>query len=188
MARQPNRGRLQNAERRERQPKRKPNKAERDARKVERDAERLNKQNAEVLKRRAERQAEGLDAAQVARLEARDAAREQVKEQRIAARRKARDPILIPLNDTDTEHQNPNFDVPSHTVEVNRELRIMADKYGDESIVITHFVDGTAIGIVEKAKRTDFEGDEALPYVRWRKENDYVWIELRNPSSAGTVT
>ena len=144
--------------------------------------------NEERLKRRRERRREGLSAEKIAKLEARDNARRTIRERAMARRKKAEVEINIPLDETDQENKNPNFDNESHTREVNREIMIMADKFGDESVVVTHFVDGTAISIAEKAKRRDSNGFEALPYVRWRRENDYVWIGFRKPSSTGTVT
>lgn len=95
--------------------------------------------------------------------------------------------IKLPTDKKDKTHKNPNLENENHTEEVNDRILKLAEKFGEDYIVVTHFVDGTAISIADKAKKKDKDGNEALPYVRWRIEDDYVWIGLRTPTATGTV-
>ena len=101
--------------------------------------------------------------------------------------KKADKKIKVPTDKKDKANKNPNLNNDNHDEEVAIAILKFVEKYGSEYIVVTHFVDGTAISVADKAKKKDKDGNEALPYVRWRKEDDYEWIGLREPTSSGTV-
>ena len=102
-------------------------------------------------------------------------------------KRKAEKKITLPTGKKDKSNKNPNFTNENHDEEVVAAILKFVEKFGEDYVVITHFIDGTAISIADKAKKKDKDGNEALPYVRWRKEDDYEWIGIREPTSTGTV-
>jgi hypothetical protein len=101
--------------------------------------------------------------------------------------KKAKIKIRLPNNKRNKRNKNPHLTNENHDEEINAVVLEMAKKFGVDSLVISHFLDGTAISIAKKAKGVDRLGNEAVPRVVGRKEDDYVWVGLRSPSSTGTV-
>lgn len=95
--------------------------------------------------------------------------------------------LKLPNDKNDKDNKNPYLENLNHTEEVNIAHIKMAAKYGENYIVITHFRDGSAISTTIKSKKKDKNGNEALPRVTWRIEDDYEWVGLREPTSSGTV-
>jgi hypothetical protein len=100
---------------------------------------------------------------------------------------KAKIKVRLPSNKKDKSNKNPHLINENHDEEINAVILKMAEKFGVDTLVVSHFLDGTAISVADKAKKVNKDGNEAVPRIAWRKEDDYVWIGIRNPSSTGTV-
>ena len=103
-------------------------------------------------------------------------------------KRKAEKRIKAPKDKKDKlEHKNPHLENENHTIDVNTAILKLIEKFGIDYVVVTHFLDGTAIGVADKAVKKDKNGDESLKRVSRRIEDDYIWVGLKEPVSSGTV-
>ena len=103
------------------------------------------------------------------------------------AKKKAEKKIKVPTSKKDKSNKNPHITNENHDEEVVGVILKLIEKFGKDSIVITHFIDGTAVSVADKAKKKDKDGNEALVRVQWKREDDYVWVGVREAVGSGTV-
>jgi hypothetical protein len=103
------------------------------------------------------------------------------------AKKKAEKKIKVPKNKKDKSNKNPHITNENHDEEVVGVILKLIEKFGEDSIVITHFIDGTAVSVADKAKKKDKDGNEALVRAQWKREDDYVWVGVREAVGTGTV-
>ena len=95
--------------------------------------------------------------------------------------------VALPEPDDQT-NKNPWIPNDTHWQEINRAIEHVARTHGIDRVVVTHFRDGSAVGVAHKAKRIYADGLTSLPRVPTTPQDGYIWVGLREPISGGTVT
>jgi hypothetical protein len=104
--------------------------------------------------------------------------------------KKAKNKLKKPTSKHDPEHRNPHIPVTNetHLEELNQAIDLIAEKFGIDTVVVTHYLDGSAVGVAQKARLVlDGGAGEGLPR-KLKNFDDTLWVPLRLPVSAGTVS